>query len=144
MKNFILKLKGIRLRDLPYKAKKFVRKLIVRTCVLNYRIGKKIGGPPRISMMFTALFAMVVTVNVACDTLQTFTWYNGIFIGILVLLVWSGFDWFGAGYFAIWPVRFDELDDFQKYTFSRVNFHELTEEQAEEVVKIINEHSDWF
>jgi len=121
---------------------KTIRKIIVRSCALNYRIGK--GNVPRISIVVTALFFLSVAINISCDTLGTMNWYDWVVDSILAFLAYVGFDWFGIGYFAIWPVKFDELDDFQKYMFSRHKFHKLTEDQVKELRKIIDDHPNWF
>jgi hypothetical protein len=123
---------------------KTIRKIIVRSCVLSYRVGKGGSNVPRISMIVTALFFIFVAVNISCNTLGTMNWYDWIFTSLFVLLCWLGFDWLGFSYFELWPVRFEELDDYQKYVFSRIKFHELTEDQAKEIVKIINDNPNWF
>ncbi|MDD4970739.1 MAG: hypothetical protein PHT07_15035 [Paludibacter sp.] len=122
--------------------RKIIRKIIVRGCALHYRIGK--GNIPRIAVNATALFFISVAINISSNTLGTMNWYDWIFDFIFVLLAWIGFDWLGAGYFEIWPIKFEELSDFQKYTFSRVKFHELTVDQVKELKKIILSHPEWF
>jgi hypothetical protein len=122
---------------------KTIRKIIVRSCALYYRIGKG-GNVPRISIIVTALFFISVAINIACNSLGHMNWYDWIIDSLFVFLAWTGFSWLGAGYFEIWPIKFEELDDFQKYAFSRANFHELTEDQAAEITKIIDSHPNWF
>jgi len=64
-----------------------------------------------------------------------------IVLGIFIFGLWVGFDWFGLGYFQLWPVKWEELADTQKLAYS---FHEkLTNEQQEELDVIKSNHPKW-
>ena len=121
---------------------KTIRKIIVRTCALSYRIGK--GNVLRVSIAITLVAVVDLLVNIIFGGMDAINWYDWGFISVFAFLIWAGFSWAGIGYFALWPVRFEELDDYQKYVFSRVNFHDLTEEQAAEVRDIIARNDHWF
>lgn len=50
----------------------------------------------------------------------------------LLLLTWIGFRLGGVGYFCFFPVKWNELDNEQKYYMGKIDFTSLQEEEQNE------------
>jgi hypothetical protein len=44
------------------------------------------------------------------------------FLAIFVFSAWLGFDWFGFGYFELWPIKREELTESQKEQFDQLTY----------------------
>lgn len=60
-----------------------------------------------------------------------------------MLEAWIGFSWFGVGYFDIWPVKWDELDEYQKYYFGLEKWYMMTIQERNEWDDIVSKNPDW-
>lgn len=95
-----------------------MRKIIVRTCALYYefKIFKWYANIPRIS---TIMFPSLLLAGIFhANDLNIISY---IFLGIFSLGAWIGFDWFGLGYFQLWPVKREELSEMQKKQYNIFN-----------------------
>ncbi|MFW6225716.1 MAG: hypothetical protein ACOC3V_01995 [bacterium] len=112
-----------------------LRKFIVRNFVLykNFKLFGKTYNMLRASrIMFPSFLA---------GSILSIIFFHLILVKLLILvylstLVWVGFDLKGVGYFKLYPVKWEELDDEQKYQWGMINQLDLSSEQFQEWVKI--------
>ncbi len=52
--------------------------------------------------------------------------------GILLFELWVGFSWFGYGYFEKFPVKWNELDEEQKYDYGNIPGASMSKDQYDE------------
>lgn len=64
-------------------------------------------------------------------------WLHYTYLGYLMLLWWIGFNFFNIGYFTLFPIKWEELDEEQKYQYG-FNSDKLSDTQFEEWISIIN------
>ncbi len=121
---------------------KTIRIFIVRQFALNY-LSKILGfiGPYTSTLRCTRIIypLVVITgfVHVTNPNWPTPTFLGWILLTLLTICLYIGFPWFGVGYFSIWPVQWNELDDFQKYQYGGVKQESLTPEQFKEWLLIL-------
>lgn len=111
-----------------------MRKFLVKNFVLDYRIKLfgKYYNAPRGSRIIYPLFVMTGIANILNDDFPTPT----LLIWLLYILVALSL-FFGFVYFRFRPVKFDELDDFQKYQYGYAPFVNLTPKEKKEWQKLV-------
>ena len=114
-----------------------MRKFLVRNFVLDYQIKLfgKLYNAPRASRIIFPIFVITGLANCFNDDYPTptpFIWF------LYFLVALSLF--FGFVYFRLCPVKFNELDDFQKLQYGSAPFAKLTKEERKEWEKIIKEY----
>lgn len=125
---------------------KILRKLIVRQFALSciFKIGDKYFTMLRAPRIIFPTMLLFITFELLFKIDSTIQWWEYIFFILMLIEFWIGFDWFGIGYFSLWPIKFEELDNFQKYCYSCFyGLNNLTSEQKWEVIKIIEKHPEW-
>lgn len=91
-----------------------IRKFIVKYFALSYRVNLLgiVAFFPRASAVIVPLI-LTLMLGMVVDSFIL----RALAIVLLVPSVWISFDWFGIGYFAVWPVKWGELDTIQKYIY---------------------------
>ncbi len=114
-----------------------MRKFLVRNFVLDYRLKLfgKCYNAPRASRIIFPLFVITGMANALNDKFPTPTPLIWVLYALTALALFFGFV-----YFSIKPVKFSELDDFQKLQYGTVKFEDLTKKEAKEWEKIRNEY----
>jgi hypothetical protein len=114
-----------------------MRKFLVRNFVLDYRIKLfgKCYNAPRASRIIFPLFVITGLANGLNDNFPTPT----ILIWFLYALT-SLALFFGFVYFSIKPVKFSELDNYQKLLYGVVASERLTKAEIKEWEKIKKEY----
>ena len=117
-----------------------IRLFIVHQFALGYEIrifGKRFRSL-RASRIIAPLFLLsgiVLATDKNPDVLQ---WYD------IVLLSLTGLSlFFGFVYFQIWPAKYEELDDYQKYQYYIFKGRAVTPAQLKEVMELIRKHPEW-
>ncbi len=114
-----------------------MRKFLVRNFVLDYTFnffGVRYNAP-RASRIIFPLFlitGLFVAMNPDWPTPTPLIWF-------LYFLVFTSL-FFGFVYFKIFPVKWEELDEFQKYQYGIFKGNELTTTQFNEWVKITKKY----
>lgn len=119
---------------------KKIRLFIVHQFALGYeiRIGKLRMRTVRASRIIAPLFLITGIVLATDKNPDMLQWYD------IILLSLTGLSlFFGFVYFHIWPVKFEELDDYQKFQFYLHDPLECTKEQRDEVLKLMEKHPEW-
>jgi hypothetical protein len=49
----------------------------------------------------------------------TFQWFDIVLLTILLTSLWIGYNLFKISYFSLWPFKYEEMDDEQKYDYLR-------------------------
>jgi hypothetical protein len=114
-----------------------MRKFLVRNFVLDYTIklfGKHYNAP-RGSRIIFPLFVITGIANILNDDYPT---PNGL-VWVLYFLVALAL-FFGFVYFRIYPVKFNELDDFQKLQYGYAPFVKLTPNERKEWLKLVRKY----
>ena len=114
-----------------------MRKFLVKNFVLDYRMklfGKHYNSP-RASRIIYPLFVITGIANILNDDFPTPT----ILIWLLYVLVALSL-FFGFVYFRFYPVKFNELDDFQKLQYGYAPFVNLTPEEKKEWQKLVRKY----
>jgi hypothetical protein len=114
-----------------------MRKFLVKNFVLDYKIKLfgKCYNAPRASRIIFPLFVITGIANVLNDNFPTPTtliWF------LYVLTTLSLF--FGFVYFHIYPVKFSELDKYQKLLFGFIVFERLSKKEIKEWQEIRKEY----
>lgn len=111
-----------------------MRKFLVNNFVLDYRMKLfgKYYNAPRASRIIYPLFVVTGIANILNDDFPTPT----LLIWILYILVALSL-FFGFVYFRFYPVKFNELDDFQKLQYGYAPFVNLTPEEKKEWQKLV-------
>ena len=119
---------------------KKLRIFLVRQFALSYqiRIGKFKLSSLRSSRIIAPLFLITGIVLATDNNPDAIQWYDICLIGLTLLSLFFGFC-----YFEIWPVKFDELDDYQKCQYFFYDPTLLSNDQYDEVMKILDEHPNW-
>jgi hypothetical protein len=119
-----------------------MRKIIVRLCALSYffRIGKRTLAFLRISPLIVLTMLSFIILQLCDSGPQDMDWWDWIPTSLFLVLIWIGFSWFGLGYFQLWPVKWEELDDMQKYQYYQ---HEHLEQYYHEYQEILKRHPKW-
>lgn len=110
-----------------------MRKFLVKNFVLDYQfkfLGKHFNSP-RASRIIFPLFVITGIANVLNDNFPAPT----LLIWVLYILTATAL-FFGFVYFQIYPVKFSELDKYQKLLYGTVALERLTKEEVEEWNKI--------
>jgi len=115
-----------------------IRLFIVRQFALNYLI-KIFGiGPWRTGLRCTRIiFPLVAITGYFWVTSPDYPNPTALAIVLFILMCISLF--IGFIYFRIWPVKWEELDDFQKYQYGYIKEEKLTPEQYIEWLRILDE-----
>jgi hypothetical protein len=121
--------------------RKIIRKFIVREFALGvfvkiFGIKIRMLRAPRI-IFPTFISLMICEANYLPYYVVTF------FLILFMLEAWIGFSWFGVGYFDIWPVKWDELDEYQKYYFGLEKWYMMTIQERNEWDDIVSKNPDW-
>lgn len=114
-----------------------MRKFLVSNFVLDYRIklfGKHYNAP-RASRIIFPLFVITGIANILNNDFPT----PNILVWIMYFLV-SLALFFGFVYFRIYPVKFKELDDFQKLQYGYAPFIKLTTEERKEWLYLVKKY----
>jgi hypothetical protein len=114
-----------------------MRKFLVKNFVLDYqmKLFGKCYNAPRASRIIFPLFVITGLANSFNENFPNPTpliWF------LYFLVVLSLF--FAFVYFSIKPVKFSELDDFQKLQYGFILFEKLTNEEQNEWYKIKDEY----
>lgn len=117
---------------------KTIRKFLVRNYVLDYKgnfFGWKYNAPRASKILYPQMVitGYIVVTNINWPTPTLLIW---ILYGLLALSFWFGFPWFGLGYFSLFPPKWEELDDFQKFQYGHFKGDSLSSEQFQEWLKI--------
>lgn len=110
---------------------KQLRQFLVKNFVLDYTFNLfgKIYNAPRASRIIFPLFVITGIANILNDDFPT---PNGLVWFLYFLVALALF--FGFVYFRLFPAKWEELDDFQKYQYGI--FKKLTPKQHKEWIKI--------
>lgn len=110
-----------------------MRKFLVRNFVLDYRtkIFGKHYNSPRASRIIFPLFILTGIANILNKDFPT----PNLLVWIMYALVGASL-FFGFVYFRFYPVKFKELDDFQKLQFGYIKFEQLTPVEINEWQRI--------
>jgi hypothetical protein len=110
-----------------------MRKFLVKNFVLDYRVKLfgKCYNAPRASRIIFPLFVITGMANALNENFPTPT----IFIWVLYALSALSL-FFGFFYFNLKPVKFEELDNYQKLQFGFVNFTKMRTKERKEWKKI--------
>ena len=116
-----------------------MRKFLVKNFVLDYMVSifGKTYNAPRASRIIFPTFVITGIANVLNDNWPTptlFVWFMYL-ITLLVLF-------FGFVYFRFFPVKWEELDEFQKLQYGSFNNHKLTTDQLAEWIKIFEKYNN--
>ena len=112
-----------------------VRKLIVRHFALDYTIklfGRKYNAP-RASRIIFPLFLLTGILNILNTGWPTPTTTILVVYFLDVLSIFFGFV-----YFNLWPAKWEELDDDQKWQYGQFPSIKLTKKQKNEWIDINN------
>ncbi len=115
-----------------------MRNWLVKNFVLDYMVSifGKTYNAPRASRIIYPVFLITGISNLFNDNWPTpnlFIWF--MYLITLVVL------FFGFVYFRFFPVRWDELDNFQKLQYGSFKNDKLTPTQREEWVKIFEDYN---
>lgn len=96
-----------------------IRKFIVRQFALAYtvKLFGKYWSAPRASRITYPIFVLTGFVHVTNPDWPTPTLLGWFLLLLTATCLYIGFPWFGYGYFAKWPVKWEELDYWQKYQY---------------------------
>jgi hypothetical protein len=114
-----------------------MRKFLVRNFVLDYRVKLfgKYYNSPRASRIIFPLFVITGIANILNDDFPTPTpliWFLYFLVALALF--------FGFVYFRFRPVKFNELDDFQKLQYGYAPFVNLTNEERKEWLKLVRKY----
>jgi hypothetical protein len=114
-----------------------MRKFLVKNFVLDYQIKlfKKCYNAPRASRIIFPLFVITGIANILNDNFPTPTILIWFLYALTALALFFGFV-----YFNIYPVKFSELDKYQKLLYGSVALERLTKAEIEEFEKIIKDY----
>ena len=107
-----------------------LRKFIVKNYAGYYRmkIFKKWATALKCTRIMFPYFLIMGGIFCIPPT-ESIQWYEIILLIGFAFQTWLTFDWFGLGYFKLFPVNFNELDEFNQFLYG-IDFPEkLTEEQ---------------
>ena len=110
-----------------------MRKWLVKNFVLDYMVsifGKKYNAP-RASRIIYPVFVITGIANVFNDNWPTPT----LFVWFMYLLTATSL-FFGFVYFRFFPVKWEELDEFQKFQYGHFPYANLTTKQYQEWITI--------
>jgi hypothetical protein len=110
-----------------------MRKWLVKNFVLDYMVsifGKKYNAP-RASRIIYPVFVITGIANVFNDNWPTPT----LFVWFMYLLTATSL-FFGFVYFRFFPVKWGELDEFQKFQYGHFPYANLTTKQYQEWITI--------
>lgn len=115
-----------------------MRKWLVKNFVLDYTINilGKTYNAPRASRIIFPAFVITGIANILNDNWPTPT----MFVWVMYLLTASAL-FFGFVYFRFFPVKWGELDEFQKFQYGSVKNDSLTTEQRLEWIKIYEKYN---
>lgn len=115
-----------------------MRKLIVKNFALDYMFNffGTTYNAPRASRIIFPLFFITGLLNAFNED-----WPNPTFLIWVIYLLDAIAVFFGFIYFHIYPVRWEELDNFQKFQFGLFKFDDLTKAQRNEFYKIEKEYN---
>ena len=114
-----------------------MRKFLVKNFVLDYKIKffGKCYNAPRASRIIFPLFVITGTANALNDNFPTPTTLIWVLYALTVLALFFGFV-----YFHTYPVKFLELDNYQKLLYGFVAFERLTKDEIKEWEEIRKEY----
>ena len=106
-----------------------MRKFLVKNFVLDYqiRLFGKCYNAPRASRIIFPLFVITGMANALNDNFPTPTTLIWILYALTALALFFGFV-----YFHIYPVKFSELDNYQKLLYGFFAFERLTKDEIKE------------
>jgi hypothetical protein len=115
-----------------------MRKWLVKNFVLDYMINifGKTYNAPRASRIIFPVFVITgifVSINPDWPTPTPLIWFLYLITAIVLF--------FGFVYFRFSPVKWEELDEFQKFQYGSVKNDSLTEEQRKEWIKIYEKYN---
>jgi hypothetical protein len=115
-----------------------MRKWLVKNFVLDYMVSifGKTYNAPRASRIIYPAFVITGIANVFNDNWPTPT----LFVWFMYLLTATSL-FFGFVYFRFFPVKWEELDEFQKLQYGMFPYANLTEEQRKEWSKIYKKYN---
>lgn len=110
-----------------------MRKFLVRNFVLDYQIKLfgKLYNAPRASRIIFPLFVITGLANSFNENFPTPTPLIWVLYALSALSLFFGFF-----YFTLRPVKFEELDNYQKLQFGFVNFTKMRTKERKEWMKI--------
>lgn len=114
-----------------------MRKFLVKNFVLDYRI-KLFGScynAPRASRIIFPLFVVTGMTNALNENFPTPTTFIWIMYSLTALALFFGFI-----YFSYFPVKFSELDSYQKLQYGFATPYRLTEKEVKEWTEIRKEY----
>jgi hypothetical protein len=114
-----------------------MRKFLVKNFVLDYqiRLFGKCYNAPRASRIIFPLFVITGMANALNDNFPTPTTLIWVLYALTALALFFGFV-----YFSIKPVKFSELDNYQKLLYGFVAFERLTKKEIKEWEEIRKEY----
>jgi len=110
-----------------------MRKFLIKNFVLDYRVklfGKNYNAP-RASRIIFPVFVATGVANCFNDNYPTPTALIWFLYGLTALVLFFGFV-----YFRFRPVKFNELDNFQKAQYGFIANDKLSKEEFKEWIKI--------
>lgn len=114
-----------------------MRKFLVKNFVLDYRIKLfgKCYNAPRASRIIFPIFVVTGMANALNENFPTPTTFIWIMYALTALALFFGFV-----YFSIRPVKFSELDSYQKLLYGFVASERLTDKEVKEWIEIRKEY----
>ena len=110
-----------------------MRKWLVKNFVLDYMVSifGKTYNAPRASRIIYPAFVITGIANILNDNWPTPT----LFVWFMYLLTATSL-FFGFVYFRFFPVKWEELDEFQKFQYGHFPYANLTTKQYQEWITI--------
>jgi hypothetical protein len=117
-----------------------MRKWLVKNFVLDYqhKMFGKTWNAPRASRIIFPLFVITGFLNA-----RNLDWPEPTLLIWVMYLLCAVALYFGFVHFKIFPVKWEELDDFQKFQYGMLKGGELTSEQYIEWVKLSKKYLDF-
>ena len=115
-----------------------MRKWLVKNFALDYMVSifGKTYNAPRASRIIYPAFVITGIANLLNDNWPTPT----LFVWFMYLLTATSL-FFGFVYFRFFPVKWEELDEFQKFQYGMSPYINLTKEQYKEWSKIYRKYN---
>jgi hypothetical protein len=114
-----------------------MREFLVKNFVLDYRIKLfgKCYNAPRASRIIFPLFIITGVANILNENFPTPNLFVWVMYALTAMAIFFGFV-----YFHIYPVKFSELDKYQKYLYGFIAPEKLTFDEYNEWKQIIRDY----
>lgn len=119
--------------------KRNLRKFIIKNYSGYYRF--KIFNKYWFALKCTRImfpYFVIMGIIFSIPPAYTFQWYEYIILGGFIIQLWITFSWFGIGYFQLFPTKWKEMDDFNKYLYVNHFPERITKEQKDYYVKYLS------